>query len=170
MDLGVRLGVLLGFARWRRRLVPSLDFDHFCCVRRFWQLGRAPELGKSQKSQNQKILYAPLGEKTASEFVPPKESFVSRAAAGSLDSERERSAQGVGPRNTLEECIWHLTGHLSRKKFCSVLRSFLSEPPVERSVCEFSSDSQDRRAGSFPLWILIILATWSSFSEFLRVS
>ena len=99
MDLGVRLGVLLGFARWRRRLVPSLDFDHFCCVSWFWQLGRAPELGKSQKSQNQKILYAPLGEKTASEFVPPKESFVSRAAAGSLDSERERSAQGVGTRN-----------------------------------------------------------------------
>ena len=52
------------------------------------------------------ILYAPLGEKTASEFVPPKESFVSRAAAGSLDSEREREAQGVGPRNILDECIF----------------------------------------------------------------
>ena len=106
MDLGVRLGVLLGFARWRRRLVPSLDFDHFCCVARFSQFGRAPELGKSQKSQNQKILYAPLGEKTASEFVPPKESFVSRAAAGSLDSERERSAQGVGTRNILDKYIF----------------------------------------------------------------
>ena len=126
-----------------------------------------PASGRS-KSENQKILHAPVrGKKTAGLFCfPQKESFVSRAAAGSLDSERERSAQGVGPRNTLEECIWHLTGHLSRKKFCSVLRSFLSEPPVERSVCEFSSDSQDRRAGSFPLWILIILATWSSFRSF----
>ena len=56
MDLGVRLGVLLGFARSRRRLVPSLDFDHSCCVSRFWQFGRAPKLGRSQKSQNQKIL------------------------------------------------------------------------------------------------------------------
>ena len=108
MDLGVRLGVLLGFARWRRRLVPSLDFDHFCCVSWFWQLGRAPKLGRSQKSQNQKILYAPVrGKKTAGRFCfPQKESFVSRAAAGSLDSEREREAQGVGPRNILDECIF----------------------------------------------------------------
>ena len=108
MDLGVRLGVLLGFARWRRRLVPSLDFAHFCCASWFWQFWRAPKLGRSQKSQNQKILYAPVrGKKTAGRFCfPQKESFVSRAAAGSLDSERERAAQGVGPRNILDECIF----------------------------------------------------------------
>ena len=91
MDLGVRLGVLLGFARWRRRLVPSLDFDHFCFVSWFWQFGRAPELGKSQKSQNQKILYAPVrGKKTAGLFCPPKKIFCKSCVGAKLARVSER--------------------------------------------------------------------------------